>query len=142
MIELNNNRHIEHLCCLIVDDDKFARNFTKTTLNQIGLKNIKEASSAAEAEEILKNTKVDILFTDQQMPEKTGLEMVASLVEADSEFTSKVPVIMITADTRETTVLKAKELKIKEYIIKPFSPATLKKRLFNILSIEDRGTRD
>ena len=101
MIELNQNRHLDQICCLVVDDDKFARNFTKTTLNQIGLKNIKEASSAAEAEEIIKNTKVDILFTDQQMPEKSGLEMVESLIADDAEFTQKIPVIMITGDTRE-----------------------------------------
>ena len=142
MIELNQNRHLDQICCLVVDDDKFARNFTKTTLNQIGLKNIKEASSAAEAEEIIKNTKVDILFTDQQMPEKSGLEMVESLIADDAEFTQKIPVIMITGDTREATVLKARELKIREYIIKPFSPATLKKRLYSILNIKETSSRD
>ena len=65
---------LEQLMCLVVDDDKFARNYTKTALFQIGMKNIKEASSATEAEEIIKANRIDIIFTDQQMPEKTGLE--------------------------------------------------------------------
>lgn len=142
MVELRKNNHLEHLSCLVIDDDRFARNFTKTALYQIGLKNIKEASSAAEAEEIIKNTKIDIIFTDQQMPEKTGLEMIADLIAIDPEFTNKIPVLMITSDTREVTVLKAKELKIREYIIKPLSPAMLKKRVFNILKIEDTSSRD
>jgi uncharacterized repeat protein (TIGR02543 family) len=60
----------------------------------------------------------------------------------DPEFTNKVPVLMITSDTREATVLKAKELKIREYIIKPLSPAILKKRVFNILKIEETSSRD
>jgi two-component system chemotaxis response regulator CheY len=142
MVELRKNNHLEHLCCLVIDDDRFARNFTKTALYQIGFKNIKEAASATEAEEIIKNTKIDIIFTDQQMPEKTGLEMIADLIAIDPEFTNKIPVLMITSDTREATVLKAKELKIREYIIKPLSPAILKKRVFNILKIEEISSRD
>ena len=137
MIETQRNRYLEQLVCLVVDDDKFARNFTKTALFQIGMKNIKEAASAAEAEEIIKTNKIDIIFTDQQMPEKNGLDMISDLVQADPNFTTKTPVIMITSDTRETTVLKAKELQIREYIIKPLSPATLKKRVFNVLNIKE-----
>ena len=142
MTENQRNKHLEQISCLVVDDDKFARNFTKTALFQIGMKNIKEASSASEAEEIIKNTPIDILFTDQQMPEKTGLQMVADLNQQYPEFTTKIPVIMITSDMRETTVLKAKELKIREYIIKPVSPGLLKKRVFSILNIQEAPSRD
>ncbi|MBR1605944.1 MAG: response regulator [Alphaproteobacteria bacterium] len=142
MTDLNKPRHLENINCLIVDDDKFARNFTKTALFQIGMKNIREAASAAEAEDILKTSRVDLLFTDQQMPEKTGLEMIEGLLKSDAEFTKNIPVIMITSDTRETTVLKAKELHIREYIVKPVSPGILKKRIFNILNIEESGNRD
>lgn len=142
MTELQKNRQLEQLNCLVVDDDKFARNFTKTALFQIGMKSIKEAASAAEAEDIIQNNRIDILFTDQQMPEKTGLQMVADLNQKYPDFTEKTPVIMITSDTREATVLKAKELHIREYIIKPVSPGLLKKRLYNILDIEDSNSRD
>lgn len=142
MIEAQKNRYLEQLNCLIVDDDKFARNFTKTTLLQIGMKNIKEAASAADAEEIIKNTKIDIIFTDQQMPEKNGLDMIADLLKSDPDFTTKIPVIMITFDTKESTVLRAKELHIREYIIKPLSPAILKKRVFNVLNISESATID
>lgn len=142
MTESQKNRYLEQLNCLIVDDDKFARNFTKTALFQIGMKNIKEASSAAEAEEIIRNSRIDIIFTDQQMPEKTGLQMIADLVKANPEFTDKIPVIMITSDTREATVLQAKQLHIREYIIKPVSPGLLKKRVYGIFNIEESNSRD
>ena len=137
MTEMIKPRRLENTNCLIVDDDKFARNFIKTALFQIGMKNIREAASAAEAEELLKTSRVDLLFTDQQMPEKTGLEMIEGLLKNDAEFTQNIPVIMITADTRETTVLKAKELHIREYIVKPVSPGILKKRIYNILNIDE-----
>ena len=76
------------------------------------------------------------------MPEKTGLEMISGLLEQDSEFTDRIPVIMITSDTRESTVLKAKDLRIREYIIKPLSPGMLKKRIFNILNLAESTGRD
>lgn len=142
MTELYKPRHLENVNCLIVDDDKFARNFTKTALFQIGMKNIREAASAAEAEDILKTCRVDLLFTDQQMPEKTGLEMIEDLLKSDAEFTKNIPVIMITSDTREATVLKAKELNIREYIVKPVSPGLLKKRIYSILNIDESASRD
>lgn len=142
MTDLNKPRHLENINCLIVDDDKFARNFIKTALFQIGMKNIREAASASEAEDILKTNRIDLLCTDQQMPEKTGLEMIEGLLKSDAEFTTNIPVIMITSDTRESTVLKAKELNIREYIIKPVSPGILKKRIYNILNIDESGSRD
>ena len=39
----------DYITCLIVDDDKFSRTFTKTALYQIGIKNTKEAATTAEA---------------------------------------------------------------------------------------------
>ena len=135
-------RILEQLTCLVVDDDKFARNYTKTALFQIGMKNIKEASSASEAEEIIKTNHIDIIFTDQQMPEKTGLEMIEDLCRQQPDFTDRIPVIMVTSDTKENTVLKAKKLKVREYIIKPVSPGMLKKRVYNALNIEENTNHD
>lgn len=142
MTDSQTKRYLENLNCIIIDDDKFARNFTKTTLNQIGIKNIKEAANAIDGEELIRSSRVDIIFTDQQMPEKTGLEMIEDLLKIDPEFTQKIPVIMITSDTREVTVLKAKELNIREYIIKPLSSGILKKRVFNILNLPESNLRD
>lgn len=142
IIMTEKHRILEQINCLIVDDDKFARNFTKTALFQIGMKNIKEASSASEAEEIINNNRIDIIFTDHQMPEKTGLEMIEDLCRQHPNFTDKIPVIMVTSSTQESTVLKAKELKIREYIIKPVSPGLLKKRVYHILNIDEGSNHD
>lgn len=47
----------DSLTCLVVDDDKFSRTFIKTALYQIGMKNTREAASAAEAVELLNSFK-------------------------------------------------------------------------------------
>ncbi len=119
----------DSIVCLIVDDDKFSRTFTKTALYQIGIKNTKEASSAKEALELLQSFKIDIILLDQQMPEKTGLEFASELKRGIVDSAKNIPIIMVTVDTKEKTVLDAKQLGIQEYLVKPISPLALKKRI-------------
>ena len=124
------------LTCLIVDDDKFSRTFIKTALYQIGMKNTKEAASAEEAWEFINNFKIDIIFLDQQMPVKTGLEFAAELKNSANVNLRNIPIIMISVDTKEKTVLDAKALGIQEYLVKPISPLALKKRILNAFGIK------
>lgn len=119
----------DSIVCLIVDDDKFSRTFTKTALYQIGIKNTKEASSAKEALELLQSFKIDIILLDQQMPEKSGLEFASELKRGIVDSAKNIPIIMVTVDTKEKTVLDAKQLGIQEYLVKPISPLALKKRI-------------
>ena len=71
-MEVVAESQFDNLCCLVVDDDKFSRSFIKTALYQIGIKTIKEAASASEAVEILRNFNVNLVLLDQIMEEKTG----------------------------------------------------------------------
>ncbi len=124
------------LTCLVVDDDKFSRTFTKTALYQIGMKNTREAASANEAIEMLNSFKIDIILLDQQMPDKTGLELARELKSSNNPHLKNLPIIMITVDTKEKTVLDARDLGIQEYLVKPISPLALKKRILNAFGIK------
>lgn len=124
------------LTCLVVDDDKFSRTFTKTALYQIGMKNTREAASASEAIEMLNSFKIDLILLDQQMPDKTGLELARELKSSNNPHLKNLPIIMITVDTKEKTVLDARDLGIQEYLVKPISPLALKKRILNAFGIK------
>lgn len=122
--------------CLVVDDDRFARTFIIAALNHVGLVNIKEADSADRAMEVLSNNEIDIIFLDQQMPNKTGLEFIK---EIRASGTNNIPIIMITIDTKEKTILDAKELGVDDYVIKPISPMMLRKRIRDALGFKQEG---
>lgn len=134
---MNENTHKQiawdSVVCLIVDDDKFSRTFIKTALYQIGIKNTKEASTTEEALELLRSFKIDVILLDQQMPEQNGLDLAKELRSNHSENGNRTPIIMITVDTKERTVLDAKGLGIHEYLVKPISPLALKKRICTAL---------
>ena len=126
----------ETITCLIVDDDKFSRTFAKTALYQIGIKNIKEVGSADEAREMVGASKIDVILLDQQMPQKSGLDFARELKNNPHDELKNIPIIMITVDTKEKTVLEAKILGIQEYLVKPISPLALKKRICSALGIK------
>ena len=119
--------------CLIVDDDKFSRTFVKTALYQIGIKNTKEASTTQEAAEILRSYKIHVVLLDQQMPEQSGLELARNIKEGTIGDDKNLPIIMVTIDTKEKTVMDAKNIGIHEYLVKPISPLALKKRICTAL---------
>ncbi len=137
---MNENTHKQivwdSVVCLIVDDDKFSRTFTKTALYQIGIKNTKEASTTEEALELLRSFKIDVILLDQQMPKQNGLDLAKELRSGGhAQNGGTTPIIMITVDTKERTVLDAKGLGIQEYLVKPISPLALKKRICTALGL-------
>jgi PleD family two-component response regulator len=125
------------ITCLVVDDDKFSRTFVKTALYQIGVKNTKEASNTSEAIEVLRNYKVNVVLMDQQLPEQSGLELARQIKEGTVGDNKDLPIIMVTIDTKENTVMEAKNIGIHEYLVKPISPLALKKRLCTAFGIKE-----
>ena len=139
MSDANKQISWDSITCLIVDDDKFSRTFVKTALYQIGIKNTKEAASATDAAEILRNYKIHVVLMDQQLPEQTGLELARQIKEGQVGDDKNLPIIMVTIDTKEKTVLDAKNIGIHEYLVKPISPLALKKRICTALDIKERS---
>ncbi len=140
MNEINNKQiNWDAITCLIVDDDKFSRTFVKTALYQIGIKNTKEAASTLEAAEILRSFKINVVLLDQQMPDQSGLELARQIKAGKVGDDPNLPIIMVTIDTKEKTVLDAKSVGIHEYLVKPISPLALKKRICTAFGIKERA---
>jgi DNA-binding response OmpR family regulator len=69
----------------------------------------------------------DIILLDIMMPLMTGFEVLAALKK--DPVTKDIPVIIITAQTREEDVIKGLELGASDYILKPFSLIELMARI-------------
>ncbi len=69
--------------------------------------------------------------------DKTGIvELARELKNSNNPHLKSLPIIMITVDTKEKTVLDARNLGIQEYLVKPISPLALKKRILNAFGIK------
>jgi CheY-like chemotaxis protein/HPt (histidine-containing phosphotransfer) domain-containing protein len=91
------------------------------------------AESAAAAEEILNNNHVDLMLLDIEMPGMTGFEYLGQL-QKDPEK-KKVPVIFVTSHADPQFINKALSSGVGGYVVKPFVPHVLIKRIKATLDI-------
>lgn len=75
--------------------------------------------------------KPDLVILDLMMPIKDGLTILKE-IKSNPE-TSSIPVIMLTTNSEEDSILKALEAGANEYITKPFSTAVLLAKIKKII---------
>ncbi len=117
---------------LVVDDSSTMRRIIKNTLGRLGHKEILEAEDGAKAWDVMsKNSDIDVLVTDWNMPEMNGLELVQK-VRAEEKYTD-MPIIMVTTEGGKGEVITALKAGVNNYIVKPFTPQVLKEKLEAVL---------
>jgi len=76
----------------------------------------------------------DLILLDIIMPDLDGYQVI-KLLKSD-EYTSKIPVIFITAKGEEEDEAKGFELGAVDYITKPFKPVVVKARIKSHLELK------
>ncbi|MGA2023673.1 MAG: chemotaxis response regulator CheY [Steroidobacteraceae bacterium] len=117
---------------LVVDDFSTMRRIIKSVLHEMGYANVTEADDGNTALPLLKNGNFDFLITDWNMPGMGGLELL-KLVRADSRL-AKLPVLLLTAEAKREQIVEAAQAGVSGYVIKPFTPATLKEKIEKIIA--------
>lgn len=115
------------LAILVVDDQQPMRKTIGYILRQAGMKNLLFAEDGESAWKIINHDPVDLLLLDWNMPRMSGLELLERVRR--SEEYGKLPVLMITAEASEEHVLTAINAGVTNYIVKPFAPDTLVKKM-------------
>lgn len=117
---------------LVVDDFATMRRIVKNVLKQIGFSDIVEADDGATALDVLKETKIDLIVSDWNMPKMTGLDLLKT-VRGD-ESTKEIPFLMVTAEAQKDNVLQAVQAGVSNYIVKPFTADGVKEKLTQIFN--------
>jgi len=115
---------------LVVDDFATMRKIIKNILGQLGFKNIIEADDGTTAWEILQKESVDLIISDWNMPKMSGLELLKK-VRGDDKL-KDTPFLMVTAEAQKEYIIEAAKYRVSQYIVKPFTPETLKEKLEKI----------
>lgn len=89
------------------------------------------AKDGEEAIVIAKKEHPDIIILDVMLPEMDGFEVCRNLKENRS--TREIPIIMLTARSDDSDVVKGFEIGADDYITKPFSPKILIARVQAII---------
>lgn len=115
---------------LVVDDFESMRRIVKQVLNDIGFKDVSLADDGATALPMLKNGNFGLLITDWNMPQMEGIDLVKA-VRADPRIKS-TPILMVTAEAKREQIIQAAQAGVNDYIVKPFTPDTLKAKIEKI----------
>lgn len=117
---------------LAVDDMAVSLSTIRTILQNDY--DVRLAKSTTMALEILKTLDISLILLDIEMPEISGLELVG-ILKKSPEF-KKIPVIFVTSYANPHFIDQAMSFEAEGYIVKPFIPDALIKRVKAVLGEE------
>ena len=113
---------------LVVDDSAMMRKIVIKNLKELnGDLEIVEAGDGKDALAAFGSKQVDMVITDWNMPNMSGIELVKELRKLDPE--KKIPVIMVTSEATADKVKEAVVAGANNYIAKPFTPDGFKQKM-------------
>ena len=116
---------------LIVDDDINVLDLFKSGFEVMGY-SVTACESGAQAREMLKNFKPDVILMDVSMPGGDGISLCRNLKL--SPETAEIPIIMLTAFSDEKTFHDAMLFGANDFITKPFDISEVKKKIEECLA--------
>jgi two-component system chemotaxis response regulator CheY len=116
---------------LVVDDSTTMRRIIINTLHKVGYKDCSEAANGREGMEHLVEKGADVVITDWNMPEMSGIEFIRA-IRANAS-TRDLPVLMVTTNAAKDDIVEALKAGINGYVVKPFTPDTIKQKIEAIL---------
>jgi two-component system, chemotaxis family, chemotaxis protein CheY len=116
--EMQNKPHI-----LVVEDNAALNRVMCFTLERAGFQ-VTSAANGKIAWDLAQVQTIEMVVTDQQMPEMTGVEL-SRLMRSSSKY-AETPIILLTAKGLELELpVLCQQLGIAASFAKPFSPSTL-----------------
>jgi DNA-binding response OmpR family regulator len=119
---------------LVAEDEPDIRGLVAFSLRYAGYEVI-EAMDGQEALDKALSELPDLILLDVRMPKMNGYEVCGSLKA--EETTANIPVLFLSARGQESEIKKGLELGAEEYILKPFAPNELYRRVGTILDRRD-----
>jgi len=116
---------------LIVDDYKTMLRIVRSLLEQLGFRNVDEATDGKSAYDMICGRQYGLVISDWNMQPMTGLDLLKKV--RANPATAKLPFIMVTAEARTENVVAARQAGVNNYIIKPFTQAVLKQKISAVL---------
>ena len=112
---------------MVVEDDDMINQVITEFLKEKGFE-VTSVFDGQKALEIFESTTFDLILLDIMLPSLSGIDVLKAIRKS-----SNTPVMMLTAVDDEYTQLVSFNHLISDYVVKPFSPLILLKRVENIL---------
>lgn len=116
---------------LVAEDEKDIRELITLTLQFNGFEVVGVNDGAEAVRVAMQEPAIDLVLMDVRMPRMTGYDACRILKE--QEETKHIPVVFLSAKGQETEVQAGLQVGAVEYILKPFAPDALIRKLREVL---------
>jgi two-component system cell cycle response regulator len=123
---------------LTVDDDMVTRLIVSTAFRGFACKII-EAGDGVEGLALADVELPDLILLDNEMPVMDGMEMLTRLKA--NAATRKIPVLMLTGNSRRETVTQIARMGVRDYVVKPFTAEQIVTRVRRIVELKAQSER-
>jgi two-component system, OmpR family, phosphate regulon response regulator PhoB len=110
---------------LVIEDDRSVGRVVQVSLGLAGHE-VQVATDAVTGEVALRRDGHDLVILDINLPGGTGLDLLRCLRE---DLGRRTPVIMLSGQKQEDSIVRALEWGANDYVTKPFSPRELLARV-------------
>ena len=111
---------------LVVDDDKMNLNNALKILSPTY--KVVPVPGGKVALNYLQKGKPDLILLDVLMPDMDGFETLTA-IRKNADIKQDIPVVFLTADNEQSSIMKAASFGIHDFIVKPFIPKDLLARI-------------
>ena len=112
---------------IVIDDSRAMRSILSRSLEQLGF-TVAQAGNGKEALATLTGAASPALaLVDWNMPEMSGIDFVAAIRQQHDFDTMRI--VMVTTESETANVERAMQAGADEYVMKPFTPETLRGKL-------------
>jgi two-component system, chemotaxis family, chemotaxis protein CheY len=121
--------NLRDMLILIADPSPFICTLVHGMLRGFGATKVMQAKNSVDAFKVLSQQKVDIMLCDSRLQPHGGLTMTNSIRRNTDNENRTMPILIMTSDTRDTTIKYARDAGANMVLAKPISPAALYDRL-------------
>jgi DNA-binding response OmpR family regulator len=126
---VSNSSQNRRLTLVIAEDDDEIRNYLESELSQEY--DVHPCQNGREALGEILRTMPDLVISDVMMPEMDGNTLCAKL--KSNPETNIIPVILLTAKSRDEDKLEGLETGADAYLVKPFNMDILRRKVVNLI---------
>jgi two-component system chemotaxis response regulator CheY len=124
--------NLRDLSILIADPSPYVRTIVLGMLRGFGAGKMIEAADMPTAVEALRANRIDVILCDAGLPPDGGFTLTRNIRRDSASEHRAIPILLMTSDTRETTITEGRDAGANMVVAKPLSPANLYDRLAGV----------
>jgi len=123
-------KSIQNLRVAVIDDDFITHELIKNTFRKTGAF-VSAFSDGEEFLNVIDSEEYDIAFLDLIMPRADGFAVLRAMQARNIRY----PVIVLSAVSQRETMIRAIQMGVKSYLVKPLKPEDIFKKSIEILKV-------